>query len=506
MICLSLLSTFFALVSASEVSTLSEESDNAIRSVTQQSFASFDLEHVYTGYIFAFHKSSDNGFKHITAIMDAASKSAKARGFVTALAVVDAEKESSLSKDFEIEKFPTLVHTRNGKRVKYTDTIGVASILKYLAKVERTSLYDIDSEEVLNAFKTPYDSGRHPYVVAQFKGTKDDMQGTKTYMSLATAAKEGEVPIAAQYGQPSEKITIYTEGESGKMEGSVYTGPTDIPEAIDAWIIHTKVPLITFLNPDNARDVLRRHFTTMVVLALTTKEIAELRGADTGAVQAFRTAATKYKHGGSSAPKFVVIDTESSYCRRFMGHYHGGMELPSRNIIYSEGADDLTRYLLSVKSADGHSTADEITSFVDNAIKGNLEPFRLSQKTPENIKDVAKVLVRDTFKSKVLESEGDIMVEFFAPWCGHCRNFAPVYEKVAEKIADGNHPLSVYKIDAVGNDLRDFVDIPGFPTILYYKAGAKDKPVDYRGHGGLTEADVLKFALDQIANSARDEL
>ena len=49
------------------------------------------------------------------------------------------------------------------------------------------------------------------------------------------------------------------------------------------------------------------------------------------------------------------------------------------------------------------------------------------------VKDTAVVELNDrNFDRIVMDPTKDVLVEFYAPWCGHCKNLAPIYERVAK--------------------------------------------------------------------------
>merc|ERR1712032_615452 len=87
--------------------------------------------------------------------------------------------------------------------------------------------------------------------------------------------------------------------------------------------------------------------------------------------------------------------------------------------------------------------------------------------------------VGSTFESVVKDPKRDVFVEFYAPWCGHCKKLEPVYREVAKKL-EAVASLSIAKIDATANDVVD-VDVEGFPTIKLWRAEHKDDPLDYDG-------------------------
>ncbi|KAI0687531.1 protein disulfide isomerase [Earliella scabrosa] len=62
------------------------------------------------------------------------------------------------------------------------------------------------------------------------------------------------------------------------------------------------------------------------------------------------------------------------------------------------------------------------------------------------------------------------LVEFFAPWCGHCKNLAPVYEQLADAFAHAKDKVIVAKVDAdgAGRPLGQKYGVTGFPTLKWF--------------------------------------
>jgi len=83
------------------------------------------------------------------------------------------------------------------------------------------------------------------------------------------------------------------------------------------------------------------------------------------------------------------------------------------------------------------------------------------------------VLTPSNFDKVVLDNSKDVLVEFYAPWCGHCKSLAPIYEKVAHAFKTENNCI-VAKVNADEHkDLGSKYGVTGFPTLKFFPKGNK---------------------------------
>ncbi|OCT81232.1 hypothetical protein XELAEV_18028048mg [Xenopus laevis] len=114
-------------------------------------------------------------------------------------------------------------------------------------------------------------------------------------------------------------------------------------------------------------------------------------------------------------------------------------------------------------------------------------------------KDVIE-LTDDTFDKNVLNSDDVWLVEFFAPWCGHCKSLEPEWAAAATEVKEKtNGKVKLAAVDAtVSQVLASRYGIRGFPTIKIFQKG--EEPVDY--DGGRNRADIVARALDLFSENA----
>jgi len=112
-----------------------------------------------------------------------------------------------------------------------------------------------------------------------------------------------------------------------------------------------------------------------------------------------------------------------------------------------------------------------------------------------------KTLVGKSFNDIVMDNGKDVMVEFYAPWCGHCKSLAPKYDKVGEEFEEDAN-IVIAKMDATENDAPG-VDIKGFPTLIFYPAGQKAAPMTY--DGDRSEEAITAFISKNRKSTPGDE-
>ena len=105
-------------------------------------------------------------------------------------------------------------------------------------------------------------------------------------------------------------------------------------------------------------------------------------------------------------------------------------------------------------------------------------------------------LIPSNFDKVVFESGKPALVEFFAPWCGHCKNLAPVWEELAGEFASFSDKISIAKVDADSEkDLGKRFGVQGFPTLKWFDGKKGSTPEDYKG--GRDLESLSKFITDK---------
>ena len=106
-------------------------------------------------------------------------------------------------------------------------------------------------------------------------------------------------------------------------------------------------------------------------------------------------------------------------------------------------------------------------------------------------------LTNANFKTEVLDTDDIWLVEFYAPWCGHCKNLKPEWEKAAKGLA-GYVRLGAVDM-TTDREAGEPYDVQGFPTLLIF-SGDKQSPKKYQG--GRTAKDIAEAGIEELRLAA----
>jgi len=166
---------------------------------------------------------------------------------------------------------------------------------------------------------------------------------------------------------------------------------------------------------------------------------------------------------------------------------------------------------LNKNSPDEFQSGRDANSIVQAALKAaqQVASARLSGKSgsggggsgsgSSGSADDVVTLTDSNFEKEVLGTKDPVLVEFYAPWCGHCQRLKPEWEKAASELKG---KVKVAALDAQQYPvMAGRFQVQGYPTIKFFPAGAKDfnSAEDYAG--GRTASDIIAFGNEKASDN-----
>uniref|UniRef100_A0A0D6R325 Protein disulfide-isomerase n=1 Tax=Araucaria cunninghamii TaxID=56994 RepID=A0A0D6R325_ARACU len=413
------------------------------------------------------------------------------------LAKVDANEESNkaLASEYEVKGFPTLKIVRNGGKSvgEYKGPRDADGIVKYLKKQAGPASVEIKSSEEA----TSLIGDKKVFIVGVFS----KLEGEE--FANFTAVAE-ELRSDYEFGHTTDAAVLPYNDSPIKLPAVRLFKPFDERhadlqdfnvEALTKFVEEGSMPIVATLTKDpESHPYVMKFFNSPDSKALFFLNFT-VDNADTYKTT-YQELARSYKGKGL---KFLLADLEASQgALQYFGLRAEGV--PCILIQDTENRKYLKEEI----------EAEQMASWLKEYFDGTLQEYKKSEPIPEKNDDPVKVVVADSLKEMVLDSGKNVLLEFYAPWCGHCKQLAPTLDEVAVSLQNESDVM-IAKIDATANDIpTKLFDLKGYPTM--YMVSASGKMVQYEGD--RTKEDIIDFIRknrDSVssvseADIAKDEL
>ncbi|XP_043721676.1 protein disulfide-isomerase-like [Telopea speciosissima] len=392
------------------------------------------------------------------------------------LAKVDANDEvnKGLGTEFEIRGFPTIKILRNGGKTVQDykgprDADGIVTYLKKLAGPASAEIKSVVDAGNLIDDKKIFIVG----VFSEFSGEEFE-NFTQLAEKLRSDYDFAHTLDAKHLPRGESTVRGPTVRLFKPFDELVVDFQNFHVDALENFIEEVSVPIITLFNKDpsnqpfvvkffnspNAKAMLFLNFGSELVDAFKSK---------------YHDVAVQYKGKGVA---FLLGDLEAS---QGAFQYFGLQE------------DQVP--LLIIQNNDGKKyfkpnlDPDHIAPWLKEYMDGSLKPYVKSEPIPEVNNEPVKVVVADNLQDVVFNSGKNVLLEFYAPWCGHCKKLAPILDEVAVAL-QSDADVIIAKIDATANDIpTDTFDVRGYPTVYFKTASGNLSQYD----GDRTKEDILDF-------------
>ncbi|KAL3066680.1 hypothetical protein OYC64_016594 [Pagothenia borchgrevinki] len=386
------------------------------------------------------------------------------------LAKVDVIEEKELGDEFEIGSFPTLKLFINGDRKQPLDFSGkrtAEGMVQWLKRRAGPGVPVLDSADSAAQF---IDS--HNITVVGFFDNLESEEA-KVFKELAFDFTDSEFAVSAipevfqKYEVKANSVVLFKKFDDGRADFSLSEEGKLDKTNLTAFIKENSMELIIPFSQENADKIFGSSIKIHSLLFINSSVKSQ-----TALLDESRTIAKEFK----GKMLFVVLDVTEAMTHVL--NYFGVSEkdAPTARIINME-----TGKKFNIDSGD--LNINSMRQLCLDVLEGTAKPYFKSEEIPEDWnKGPVKVLVAKNFESVALDPTKNVFVEFYAPWCGHCKSLDPIWVELAEKYADKDD-LIIAKMDATANEVES-LSIEGFPTLKYFPAGGKEV-VDYTGNRDL---------------------
>ncbi|KAJ9673596.1 hypothetical protein PVL29_023264 [Vitis rotundifolia] len=487
-ICLFVLAFTFSILASSpvKISATEDEAKEFVLTLTHSNFSDIVSKHDFI--VVEFYAPWCGHCKKLAPEYEKAASILSSHDPPVILAKVDANDEANkeLASEFDIRGFPTLKIFRNGGKsiVDFKGPREADGIVEYLKKqsgpasaeiksAEDASSLIVDNKIVIVGVFPKFSGEEFENFTAVAEKFRSDYDFVHTLDAKFLPRGESSVtgPLVRLFKPFDELFVDFQDFHV---------------DALEKFVEESSVPIVTLFNkdPSNHPFVIKFFNGPNAKAMLFLDHNSELFDAFKSK---YHEVAEQYKGKGIN---FLLGDLEAS-----------------QGAFQYFGLKDDQVPLIVIQTNDGQKylkpnlEPDHIAPWVKEYQDGKVLPYKKSEPIPEVNNEPVKVVVADTLQEIVFNSGKNVLLEFYAPWCGHCKKLAPILDEVAISF-ENDADVVIAKLDATANDIpNDTFDVKGYPT-LYFKS-ASGNVAQYEGD--RSKEDIIEFIQKNRDKAAQQE-
>eukprot|EP00439_Symbiodinium_sp_Y106_P082930 s629_g22.t1 len=439
-----------------------------------------------------------------------AADALRMEGAKTMLAKVDATAETGLAEQYQVQSYPTLKYfVGGGDPVDYDGPREAVGIAEWLRKREKPAVEEMKESEVNAWIQKTLDENAFALVAhvkkksarakAYAKSAESliDYKGSKLRFAVVWLPKTAD-PKKDAHLSMSRPLK---DPEAKKLDFAGSWTDTGLAK----WIKQSTYALVdaSFAASKYSTEAMQEIGTKGAVVGIFDTEDA---GKDMRSLlQKVAAAERSWRFATSPQSKLDESDLAVLGAKK-----DAPMQI---SVLYQE-----KKYVLK------DVTEQAIKSFLADVLAKKAKPYYKSAPPPSQAAEGGvTVLTGDTFDEVVLNAKHDggfawgsiwkivelsWQVEFYAPWCGHCKKLEPVWTQLAQKVESLGHgkQVVVAKMDATENECEE--QVTGYPTLVFYPAVKKEKKFRQKLiYQGARDFDpLLDFLVENAVNLEGVEL
>ncbi|KAL3865494.1 hypothetical protein ACJMK2_042879 [Sinanodonta woodiana] len=402
---------------------------------------------------------------------------------------VDCTANTETCGKYGVSGYPTIKVFRNGEVSEdYNGPRDADGIVKYMRSRAGPTSKELKTVEEAEKFLSNAEYG----VIGFFSNGESEL--AKTFQKVADAlsmemrfAHTTEQAIRDKYSYNDDVVLFQPKKYHSKFEESVSKYNDDAAvHKIKAWIQKKSLGLCPERSQGNA-DKFKK---PLVVAYYEVDYVKNEKGTNYWRNRVMKVA-KKLQDAGKEVYFAISNSKDMSY---ELGEFGLNDVSGDKPVVAARDTSD-RKYIMP-----GEFSIENLEKFVNDLLDDKLEPYLKSEPVPSPNDEPVKVAVAKNFDELVNNDEKDVLIEFYAPWCGHCKSLEPKYKELAEKLKD-EPELTIAKMDATANDVPKPYEVSGFPTIYFAPKGNKKNPQKY--NGGREVDEFLKFLAKESTNELK---